>query len=497
MPNHNIANAALRGKAATAGEAASLIRSGMTVAMGGYTACGYPKLIASELAARKRGGEDLKISLITGSQLGQDVYEELGQAGVLERYSPLLGSKTMTRLANSGGFHYVELPMNRLPRLLRSGAFGRLNVAVVEAAGITREGHLIPSNSLGLVPNYLEAAEAVIVELNQALPKALDGLHDSYLPLPPPHTRPIPLVNVKQRIGAPYVAVDPDKIKYIVASERPDFILEEEKKTDATAITDNLMNVLELESRKNWANSLRPLQTGFGNLTNAILAALKTSPFRDLEFFCGGVVDAHLELLLAGKARAISTGSLQMGPLARKTLETDPALCREHLVIRNAEQTNHAETIGRLGLIALNSGIEVDIYGNVNASHVMGSKVVNGIGGGANFAQNSLLSVVIIPSIAKGGDVSSIVPLAPHNDISEHDVDVIVTENGVADLRGKDEMERALAVINNCAHESYRDALLDYLHTAAREYGGHHPMSLGRALSWHQRLYETGSMRPA
>jgi succinyl-CoA:acetate CoA-transferase len=496
MLEDRIANAALRGKVAPAEEAARIIRSGMTVAMGGYTACGYPKVIASELAARKKGGEDLKISLIAGAQLGQDVYEELGRAGVLERYAPLIGSQTMTRLANSGGLHYVEVPMNRISRLLRSGALGRVNVAVVEAAGITSEGHLIPANSLGMVPNFLEAAEAVIVELNQTLPEALDGLHDSFLPLPHPHTRPIPLVDVRQRIGVPHLAVDPGKIKYVVASDRPDFIPEAEKKNDLTAITDNLLNVLELESKKNWNNSLRPLQTGFGNLTEAILAALGVSGFRDLEFFCGGVVDAHLELLRAGKARAVSTGSLQLGPLTRAILETDPALCREHLVIRNTEQTNHAETIGRLGLIALNSGLEVDIYGNVNSSHILGGKVVNGIGGGANFAQNSLLSVVIIPSLAKGGDISSIVPMVSHNDINEHDVDILVTENGVADLRGKDETERALAVIANCAHESYRDALLDYLRAAAAEYGGHHPMSPLKALSWHQRLHETGSMRP-
>jgi succinyl-CoA:acetate CoA-transferase len=182
--------------------------------------------------------------------------------------------------------------------------------------------------------------------------------------------------------------------------------------------------------------------------------------------------------------------------LTRGILETDSAFCRERLVIRNTEQTNHAETIGRLGLIALNSGLEVDIYGNVNSSHVLGGKVVNGIGGGANFAQNALLSVVVIPSLAKGGDISSIVPMVSHNDINEHDVDIIVTENGVADLRGKDEMERAHAVIANCAHESYRDALLDYLRVAAAEYGGHHPLSPRQALSWHQRLHETGSMRP-
>ena len=150
--------------------------------------------------------------------------------------------------------------------------------------------------------------------------------------------------------------------------------------------------------------------------------------------------------------------------------------------------------IQRLGVFALNSGIEADIYGNVNSSHIAGTRVVNGIGGGANFAQNAELSVLVLVSENKKGAISTIVPMVSHQDISEHDIDVVVTENGVADLRGKDELERAHLVIENCASPRYRPLLKDYLQQAVREKGGQHPQNPFEAFQWHKRLKETGTM---
>ena len=252
------------------------------------------------------------------------------------------------------------------------------------------------------------------------------------------------------------------------------------------------MNFLELESKRNWGGRMFPLQTGFGNVTTTLLLALGDSRFTDLEFFCGGVSEAHVKLMRSGKVRAVSTGSLKLSPLVRELLRTEPAMFRELMVLRNTEICNGLETVSRLGVVAINTGVEVDIYGNVNSSHIAGSKVVNGLGGGANFAQSSLLSIVVQPSIAKGGAISSIVPMVSHHDIGEHDVDVLITENGVADLRGKDDRERANLIIENCAHETYRDDLKRHLVKAG---GGHHPVALTDAVAWHERLLQTGSMR--
>lgn len=494
MLKDRIEMSGLRDRIAAPEEAAGLIKDGMTVAFSGYTACGYPKLIGSELARRRRSGEKFQISLTAGAQIGPEVYDELADAEVLRRVSPLIGSKTLASAVNSGRVAYVEQQMSKLPRLLRSGAFGPIDVAVIEALAITDQGCIIPTNSVGMTPLFAAAAKNVIVEINLAQPVELRGLHDVYLPASPPATKPIPLTKTNERIGEPFVRIDPAKIKYIVESEVIEDSIDGSAAGVNPAITANLMNFLELESKRNWGGRLFPIQTGFGNMTNALLQTLGQSAFTDLEFFCGGVSEAHIRLMTQGKIKGLSAGSLKLSPLVREALRANQELFREKLALRNTEVCNGLETVARLGVVAINTGVEADIYGNVNSSHIAGSKVVNGLGGGANFAQSSLLSIVVQPSATKNGDISSIVPMVSHHDIIEHDVDVLVTENGVADLRGLDDLERAEMIISRCAHESYREPLRKYL-TAAVKNGGHHPVDLQEALSWHRRLKTTGSMR--
>jgi succinyl-CoA:acetate CoA-transferase len=99
------------------------------------------------------------------------------------------------------------------------------------------------------------------------------------------------------------------------------------------------------------------------------------------------------------------------------------------------------------------------------------------------------------PSTAKGGAISAIVPQASHVDHITQDVAVLVTEQGLADLRGLSPRKRADLIIERCAHPSYRDALRDYQARALKgSYGLHAPSLPGEALSWHQRYIETGSM---
>ena len=207
----------------------------------------------------------------------------------------------------------------------------------------------------------------------------------------------------------------------------------------------------------------------------------------------GGMKTTTLGLAAAGKAIGISCGSIQMSAGTIALLQKYPEVMRERVVIRNGEVTNSSEVISRMAPITLTSGIEMDIYGNVNSSHILGNRVVNGLGGGANFAQNAGLSVMMLVSENKGGAISTIVPMVSHQDISEHDIDVVVTEHGVADLRGKSDEERARSIIQNCTG-SYKEPLHDYFERACRM-GGHHPVLLEEAFSWHLRMKETGSMR--
>jgi succinyl-CoA:acetate CoA-transferase len=101
------------------------------------------------------------------------------------------------------------------------------------------------------------------------------------------------------------------------------------------------------------------------------------------------------------------------------------------------------------------------------------------------------------PSTAKGGTISCIVPMVSHVDHTEHDVQILVTEQGLADLRGLSPKQRAELVIERCAHPDYRPMLRDYVARArAGAKGVHTPHLLGEALSWHVRWLETGDMRP-
>ena len=476
-------------------EAAACIRHGMTVAVGGYTNAGYPKAIARELAARKRRGEDFQIRLLSGANDGP-LDTLLGTEGLISWRAPLIESKVLAKQVNAGQVSYVEQQMSKMPRLTRDGAFGDIDIAVVEALRITPEGYLVPTASVGMVPYFLEQAKHVIVEINMAQPLTLDGMHDIYLPGFPPSRQPIPLTAVDQRIGTPYVRVDPEKIRYIVRSDELDETpASTSRKPQMEQVAANLLSFLKREIPRMPRGVLPPVQTGFGGMATEITRGLETSGIENIQFFCGVLQEANMELLASGRATAASTGSIQMTPRVIELLKTQPDLFRQRVRIRNTDVTNSAEIVSRLGLITLNSGIEMDIYGNVNSSHVSGVKVVNGLGGGAGFAANAGLSIMLFVSETKGGTVSAIVPMVTHQDVSEHDVDVVVTDVGVADLRGKDDVERAKCIIENCAGPHYREPLRDYLEKAVREAGGHHPQLLREAFSWHIRLQETGTMQ--
>jgi acyl-CoA hydrolase len=119
---------------------------------------------------------------------------------------------------------------------------------------------------------------------------------------------------------------------------------------------------------------------------------------------------------------------------------------------------------------------------------------MNGIGGSADFTRNAYISIFTCPSTAKAGRISAIVPMVSHCDHNEHSVQVLVTEQGLADLRGVTPERRAERIIDNCAHPDYRPLLREYL-AAARQ--GHIATDLRHAFDFHNRLIETGSMMPA
>ena len=266
---------------------------------------------------------------------------------------------------------------------------------------------------------------------------------------------------------------------------------------ESQQIAGHLLDFLAHEiKRGRLTPQLLPLQSGVGNIANAVLAGLATAGYRDLDAYTEVIQDAMLGLLKQGVLRMASATSFSLSPPGIEEFLANVDDYRRRIVLRPQEISNHPELIRRLGCIAMNGMIEADLYGNVNSTHIAGSRIMNGIGGSGDFARNAYLSIFMAPSTAKDGAISTIVPMVSHVDHTEHDVMVVVTEQGLADLRGLAPKQRARRIIDACSHPDYRPMLQDYFDRARRDsYGKHTPHLLGEALSWHQRFIETGTMR--
>jgi Acetyl-CoA hydrolase len=191
--------------------------------------------------------------------------------------------------------------------------------------------------------------------------------------------------------------------------------------------------------------------------------------------------------------KIVSATSISLSPGYLEKFRKNMDQYKEKLILRPQGVSNCPEVIHRLGVIAMNGAIEADICGNVNSTHVFGRNMQNGIGGSGDFTSNGYLAIFFMPSTRKDGKVSCVVPRVSHVDHTEHDVDVILTEQGLADLRGLDPWERAEKIIDNCAHPSYKDMLFEYLNDCKKK-GGHEPMDMERADEWYRNLEERGSM---
>ncbi|MCJ0933123.1 acetyl-CoA hydrolase/transferase family protein [Virgibacillus halodenitrificans] len=494
--NERIKNSQLRKKVITAEEAASLIHDGMTLGLSGFTRAGDVKAVPTALANRVIKGEKLKVNVFTGASLGSDVDKLFAEVGMVNKRLPFQADPVMRKKINQGEHLFVDHHLSHTAEMLRSNTLGTVDYAILEAVAITEHGEIIPSTSIGNSMAFAEHARNIIIEINTAQSELLEGLHDLYSPEKQGERTPIPLTNVKDRIGTIGIPVNLDKIAGIVVTNQqdsPSTIVPPDEETRMMA--DHLLNFLRNEIKAGkLTEELAPIQSGIGSVANAVLHGMLTSEFKDLEVYSEVLQDAVFDLIDAGKVKTASCCSITLSENKMKQVFEDFEIYRDKLIMRPQEISNHPEIIRRLGLIAINTALEFDIYGNVNSTHVTGTKMMNGIGGSGDFARNARLAIFVTKSIAKNGDISSIVPFASHIDHTEHDVDVVVTEQGYADLRGLAPRERVPLIIENCAHPMYRGQLWDYYNEALK-YGGQTPHVMEKAFSWHANFLKNGSMQ--
>jgi succinyl-CoA:acetate CoA-transferase len=497
MYRERIRMPSLVNKIMSASDAASFITDGMTVGMSGFTRAGEAKAVPQALVERAKTAA-LKINLITGASLGNDLDKHLTEAGLLSRRSPFQADSTLRKAINDGTVMFIDQHLSDTVEQLRNRQIAAVDMAVIECVAITEEGHLVLSTSVGNSASFAILAKEVIIEINLAQPLELEGLHDIYIPSYRPTRLPIPVLKADTRIGNTAVQIDPAKIVGIVISNQTDSLSTVQPADEETAaIAGHLVEFFKHEVRQNrLTRQLMPLQAGIGTIANAVMIGLLDSPFEDMSMYSEVLQDSTFDLFDAGKLSFASGSSMTLSERKHADVYDNLARYKPNLLLRPQEISNHPEVVRRLGIIGINTALEFDLYGNVNSTHVGGTKMMNGIGGSGDFARNAHLAIFVTKSIAKGGTISSVVPMVSHVDHTEHDVDILVTEQGLADLRGLAPRERARAIIDNCVHPAYRDMLNDYFRRACA-IGGHTPHVMREAFSWHLRLTDTGSMLQA
>ncbi|MBK5720580.1 acetyl-CoA hydrolase/transferase family protein [Dysgonomonas sp. Marseille-P4677] len=485
-------------KIMTAEEAAALINNDDNVGFSGFTHAGCPKVVPVALAKRAEAehakGNPFKIGMFTGASTGDSIDGQLSRAQAIKFRTPYQTNKDLRNAINSGEVKYFDLHLSTLAQDIRYGFMGPVDVAIIEACDVTENGEIVPTCGVGISPTVARLAKIVIVELNSWNPKGMRGMHDLSELQDPPYRDEIGIKTVRDRVGLDHIKVDPSKI-VVVEGNTPNEGGCFAPVDEITAkIGDNVANFFVNEMAEGrMPKSFLPVQSGVGNIANAVLASMgESKDIPDFEVYTEVIQDAVIGLMETGRIKFASGCSLTVSNPCIEKIYQNLDFFKERIVLRPSEYSNNPEIVRRLGVIAINTALEADIFGNINSTHVTGNKMMNGVGGSGDFTRGAYVSIFVTPSVAKGGKISAFVPMVSHMDHSEHSVKIIISEYGIADLRGKSPRERAELIIENCVHPDYRPLLREYLERGEQ---GQTPVNLYDAFAFHEALMETGDMK--
>jgi acetyl-CoA hydrolase len=486
-------------------------KNGMYLGFSGF-AEGNPKCVPEALAnhVKQNGLEGkLRFNVFTGASIGIDVDDTWAELGMMDRRWPHQQGDSIRKAINTAEINFGDRHLSMYAQDFGYGFYtldnnDKIDIALIEASCITEDGGIVPTLSVGIIPQILERAEKVIVEINTCIP-SLEGIHDCLGVELPPNKQYLPISKVQDRIGSTSAPCDPNKIVAIVESNKfPLGRLYSPYDKKSEQIADHIVEFLKSEVKKGrLPQSLLPFQSGVGNIANAVFGGLLKSPFTNLTVWTEVFQDILLDLFDSGKLDFVSAASFAFSEDAVNRLFANWDTYKDKILLRPQQISNHAEAIRRLGLIAMNTPVEFDIYGHVNSSIINGSRLINGIGGSGDFMRNAYLSIMHThstrPTKTDPHGVSCVLPMVTHVDHTEHDMDILVTEQGLADLRGLAPRQRAQRIIDNCAHPDYKPILQDYFDRALKEgiarKAAHEPQLLHKVFHMHKHLEETGTMK--
>ena len=485
----------------TADEAAQFVKHDDNVGFSGFTPAGCPKVVPAAIArhakAEHEAGRPFKIGMFTGASTGDRLDGELARANAVKFRTPYQSNKDLRNLINSGETDYFDMHLSLLAQEIRYGFLGKINVAIIEAAEVTEDGEIVPTTGVGITPTICRLADKIIVELNDRHPKAIRGMHDICELQDPPHREAIAILDPRDRVGSECVKVDPAKIVAVVNTSEPNDDSPFAPLDEVTkAIGANVAKFFEEEMKAGRIPSeFLPVQSGVGNVANAVLGAMgENEHIPAFNVYTEVIQDAVITLMEKGKVKFASGCSLSVSRECIQRIYGNLDFFKDKILLRPQEYSNNPEVARRIGIVAINTALEADIYGNINSTHVLGTKMMNGIGGSGDFTRSGYLSIFTTPSVAKDGDISCFVPMVSHLDHSEHSVKIIISEYGIADLRGKSPRQRAEEIISKVVHPDYREKLREYLEISTK---GQTKMHFDACFEFHRQFKETGSMKNA
>ncbi len=481
-------------------EAAELIPNGSTIGFSGFTSAGSAKVVPRALAEKAKAlhseNKEFKVRVFAGASTSSSIDGALAEADAVSLRLGYQSTKIMRDKINNDTIDFIDIHLSHIQQQVRNGVFGKMNFAVIEATEITDDGKVYFSTSIGASPTYLDCADKIIIEINRYHSLRLREMTDIFSIPRPPHSVTIPIFHPLDKIGKPYSLIDPNKVAGIVYNDEPDETSSFTESNETCAkISSNVVNFILNELKKGHIpKEFLPIQSGVGNIGNAVMKGIGEHPdIPRFNMYTEVFQDSLVEQLEKGNILGASTTALTVSSENLKRIYSNMDFFAPLLRLRPQEISNSPIVARHLGVIAINTALEADIYGNINSSHVCGTKLMNGIGGSGDFERNGHLTIFVCPSIAKGGKISTIVPMCTHVDSSEHSVQVLITEQGTTDLRGLPPHKRAKAIINKCVHPSYRDYLHKYLESTPK---GHIRHNLSTCFELHRNLMEYGAMLP-
>ena len=284
-----IEDKSLLSKVCDAKKAAEFFKDGDAVGISGFTPSGYPKITMHELAQRMLK-TPFKIDVWGGASTGSQIDEEIVEAGGMNMRIPYQTGNAIRSAINKGAVKFADIHLSHVAQQVRAGFYAGKNgpdVAVIEACKITKDG-IYPTTAIGNSPVFVSTAKKVIVEINISQPLELAGMADIFELPNAPHRKPIPLTKASDRLGTPFIPVDPAKIVAIVPCDLPD-VTREFSPLDEASINmgKNLVEFLKNEVKLGRlpANHL-PLQSGVGNVANALILAILAFILRLSKMVC-------------------------------------------------------------------------------------------------------------------------------------------------------------------------------------------------------------------